>query len=69
MALKLLALDVCPRLILWILSFLVNRSQSVSTVLFLPLALLLLVLRKAQFSPLFSSHSILTTVKVLISPH
>jgi hypothetical protein len=29
MALKLLALDVCPRLILWILSFLVNRSQSV----------------------------------------
>jgi hypothetical protein len=29
MALKLLALDVCPRLILWILSFLVDRSQSV----------------------------------------
>ena len=30
MALKLLSLDVCPKLILWITSFLVNRSQTVS---------------------------------------
>ena len=30
MALKLLNLSVCPKLILWIISFLVNRSQSVS---------------------------------------
>ena len=29
MALKLMALDVCPKLIRWIVDFLVNRSQSV----------------------------------------